>query len=278
MKMILIASPLSGCGKTTIALQLAQLYLLRGERPMLVDYSHHQSLVERVSNSPALNGKVEVIDRVHNKRSMTTWLYQIPSLTTHLIIDAPAEFQGREFSDLLYRCDTLILPIDLGQWEQPRFYPQLEQLFKNLRAYKKRLLVVVTRHKEESVALLKIRELLALYRVPIVAKLDDFHAECDVDPSKSRAWDRIIRLLDSDLVQFDSASGTPMGRRLQRENRTSQELREAIDQLDQVIQQLPTPSVLHEEDLELRENSEITSLRRKGEQLRTSLSETRGST
>ncbi len=241
MRTILVTSPQQACGKSTVVLNLAHHYLQQGEAVTLVDYSYQKSLAQRVRAVPGMEEQVALIESSRHKGRITSWLRRVPAGTERLIIDTPNELQGRERADLLFRSDALLFPVELQQLQTEQLFPQMEMLLRSLRAYRKRFLVIVTRYREESAKILELREFLGQYRVPLVAKLAELgeSGAGGWSGGKNRQeWERVLRLLDSDLVQLESVSGTPLGRRLNEGGETSLKMKAALRRVEEATRML----------------------------------------
>jgi chromosome partitioning protein len=113
MQRIIVINSKGGCGKTTIATNLASLYAGQGLVTTLMDYDPQGSstrwLKLRPSDKPAIHG-VDGTQRasVHTTRS---WQIRIPADTERLIMDAPAGITGLALRDFVLRIDTILIPV-----------------------------------------------------------------------------------------------------------------------------------------------------------------------
>ena len=112
MQRILVVNSKGGCGKSTIATNLASLYAAAGSPTVLMDYDPQGSSLQwstmRADNRPA----VQVIDASKTKSGQTrVWQTAVPSGTERLIMDAPAGISGLMLQDMVKRCDVIIVPV-----------------------------------------------------------------------------------------------------------------------------------------------------------------------
>jgi chromosome partitioning protein len=108
----LVVNPKGGCGKTTIAINLASAFAVDNVPATLMDYDPQGSSLSWVrSRSPqtprihAANGAPEKFGRL---RSFEMY---VPPETRQLVIDAPAGTNGLLLSEMLERAHCVIVPV-----------------------------------------------------------------------------------------------------------------------------------------------------------------------
>ena len=109
---IVILNPKGGCGKTTLATNLASYFALRGPTPTLIDTDPNgytsRWLERRPRNSRRINGIANDELATHGKRS---WPFRTPKEAGAVIIDTPAALGRREIAELTYDADCILVPI-----------------------------------------------------------------------------------------------------------------------------------------------------------------------
>ncbi len=112
MQKILIVSSKGGCGKSTIATNLAVALAAGGRRLWLVDADVQGSAVDwaraRAEQSPAIPVLASP-DLGHG--SARNWSLSIPPATEVLVIDTPAGLRSHQLAEYLRRVDTVLVPI-----------------------------------------------------------------------------------------------------------------------------------------------------------------------
>ena len=78
MKKILVMNPKGGCGKTTVATNLASYYALWEVPVALIDYDSQRSSLDWVDNRVAELGPISGVDGSHGRVSVCL-LYTSPS-------------------------------------------------------------------------------------------------------------------------------------------------------------------------------------------------------
>ena len=94
-----------GCGKSTLATNLAAYFAQEGYETALADYDPQQTSLDWLARRPADRPHIEGI------AADAEGLKHLPRRTEYLIMDAPARTHGKEVSDLAKRADTVIIPV-----------------------------------------------------------------------------------------------------------------------------------------------------------------------
>ena len=105
MRTIMVLNAKGGCGKSTIATNLASYYAYMEEKNVvIVDFDPQGSsldwLAARGEEWPEIKGIAGFKDSV-----------RIPKTIDVVIFDAPARVQGKELASLVKRVETIIVPV-----------------------------------------------------------------------------------------------------------------------------------------------------------------------
>lgn len=103
MRTILIANPKGGCGKTTLATNLAGYFSTRGRRVVLNDMDRQQSSLNWIRRRPH---KLPLIRGVDGRSEKS-----LDPGAEWTVIDSPAGLHGDKLSALVKRVDWVIVPI-----------------------------------------------------------------------------------------------------------------------------------------------------------------------
>jgi chromosome partitioning protein len=165
---ILVTNLKGGCGKTTIATNLAGAFARGGLPTTLADVDRQRSSLAwlglRAATAPAVRG--------------VDWRKEpgeVPPDTARLVIDAPAAIRVKEVEELLVAADLVIVPVLPSLFDEAssaRFLARLDEL-KPVRRGKKPVLVVANRLRARSRAVQRLETFLTDLGHPPVARLAD---------------------------------------------------------------------------------------------------------
>lgn len=167
MRHILVTNAKGGCGKSTIATNLAAYYASEGFETALADYDPQESalawLGERPEEYPAITAVA----------GFDAGLRGVPRNAEYVIIDAPARSHGKELAELVRRAETIVVPvlpspIDIKAAE--KFIEELMQLGK-VADKKAKVAVVANRVKENTLIFEELDEYLSRLKAPYIASL-----------------------------------------------------------------------------------------------------------
>lgn len=106
MLKILVASSKGGCGKTTIATNLAAHYAQDGKNTVLVDADRQGSSMRWAEKRAAQNAPVLPISALK-----ANWQERIPEDAERVIIDGPAGIRASDLGELLHDASALLIPV-----------------------------------------------------------------------------------------------------------------------------------------------------------------------
>jgi chromosome partitioning protein len=106
MLRILVASSKGGCGKTTIATNLAAYFALDGKNTVLVDTDRQASSQRWCEKRVGSSAPVLPVSGVRNG-----WSARIPQDAQRVVIDAPAGIRASELAELLDDVQALLIPV-----------------------------------------------------------------------------------------------------------------------------------------------------------------------
>ena len=167
MRHIMVMNAKGGCGKSTIATNLAAYYASEGFETALADYDPQESsldwLSERPDNYAAITGLAGHKDGLRH----------LPRGADYLIIDAPARSHDKELTELLKRAETIIVPVlpsPIDIKASARFIAELKG--SNRVSQKKvKIAAVANRVRENTLIFEELDEYLSKLKVPYLASL-----------------------------------------------------------------------------------------------------------
>jgi chromosome partitioning protein len=167
MRHILVTNAKGGCGKSTIATNLAAYFASEGYDTVLADYDPQQSalgwLEERPESYPAITGIA----------GYDTGLKSLPRNADYLIIDSAAGTHGKNLTELVRRAESIIVPVlpsPIDIKAAHRFVDELLGTHK-VADRKARVAVVANRVRDNTLIFDELDEYLDSLKAPYVATL-----------------------------------------------------------------------------------------------------------
>ena len=105
MRTILVLNAKGGCGKTTVATNLAGYYASRDAKVTLADYDPQGSSTDWLAARP------EDRPRIRGMAMWTDESQRTPAGTEYLIMDAPARTHEDMLAPLVRRAQTIVMPV-----------------------------------------------------------------------------------------------------------------------------------------------------------------------
>lgn len=192
MHSVLVVNAKGGCGKTTVATNLAGYYAIRGKNVTLVDYDPQQSSIEWLENRGPERAPINGIAGFRES-------VRIPEGTDFVIIDSPAGIQGRQLADLVRRADSIVMPIlpsPIDVRAAEHFLSEVNKLRKVVNA-DVRFSTIANRVKENTLAAHDLNDYLDALKLPSGRKLPVL--------ASLRASQNYIRAAEKGLSIFEFA-------------------------------------------------------------------------
>lgn len=211
---IVILNPKGGCGKSTLATNLAARYAKDGPIPALMDFDPQGSttawLNRRSPDLPAIHGVAAFKKSMQATRS---WQLRVPSDTVNILVDSPASVGHDDLRELTRDATSILMPVlpsSMDIHAASRCIADLLLVAKIDRRDKK-LAVVANRTRKNTKSFGKLMRFLDSLGIPIIAVLRDsqnfvYAAEkgiglCEMQPSRVRQdveeMENIVRWLDA---------------------------------------------------------------------------------
>ena len=166
MRTIIVLNPKGGCGKSTIATNIASYFAIKGKKVTLADCDPQGSSKDWLSVRPdiysAINGIVVDDDCL-----------KIPRNSEVLIIDTPAAVAEKRLSKYLRKAQSLIMPIIASPIDIRAAEKFLEELlsFKGTINNKIKIATVANRVREDTLIAAKLEHYLDNVKLPSGKKL-----------------------------------------------------------------------------------------------------------
>jgi chromosome partitioning protein len=156
-----------GCGKSTLATNLASYYADAGYGVALADYDPQRSSLDWLDRRP--DSRAEIVPIAGFKDG----LKHLPRSLDMVVIDAPARSHGKELTDLVRHAETIIVPVlpsTIDIQASDRFIKELQQVGKVSRK-QARIGVVANRVREYTLIFEELDEFLEKQKVPYLTAL-----------------------------------------------------------------------------------------------------------
>ncbi len=168
MRTILLMNAKGGCGKTTLATNIASFYANQGRSVVLADLDPQGSSMDWLKSRSEY--RPEII-------GIPVWreALRVPRGTEYLILDAPAAVHGRALSDLVKRAQTVVIPVlpsPIDIRAASHFIHDLLLVGKVSRQQSK-IAVVANRVRENTVIYHTLERFLKQLKIPFLSSLRD---------------------------------------------------------------------------------------------------------
>ena len=167
MRHIMVLNAKGGCGKSTLATNVAAYFANQGARVALADYDPQRSsldwLERRPADRPAIAGVAAFEDGLRH----------VPRSADFVVSDAPARSHGPELTDLVKHAETIMVPVlpsTIDMQATATFLRELQGVGKVQRKQAK-LGVVANRARDNTLIFDELDDYLTRLRVPYVAAL-----------------------------------------------------------------------------------------------------------
>jgi chromosome partitioning protein len=167
MRHVMVLNAKGGCGKSTLATNLAVVFARDGHSVCLADYDPQQSSFDWVSMRP------QDLVPVTGVRAFEDGLRGVPRNTEVLVIDAPARVHGTELNELVRRAETILVPVlpsSIDMRACDHFMDELLEIGKVSRKQAK-LAVVANRVRENTLIFEELDQFLGKLKVPYLGQL-----------------------------------------------------------------------------------------------------------
>ncbi|MGA8204886.1 MAG: ParA family protein [Woeseiaceae bacterium] len=167
MRHIMVLNAKGGCGKSTLATNIASYFANEGASVALADYDPQRSSLDWVARRPA--DRPEIV----GVAAYEDGLKHVPRSSDIVVSDAPARSHGTELTDLVRHAETIVVPVlpsTIDMQATTSFLQELRSVGKVDRK-EVRIGAIANRVRDYTLIFDELDEYLTKARVPYIAAL-----------------------------------------------------------------------------------------------------------
>ena len=167
MRHIMVLNAKGGCGKSTLATNIASYFATQGAGVALADYDPQRSSLDWLDRSP------DDRPRIAGVAAFEDGFRHLPRSADVVVVDAPARSHGKELTDLVRHAETIVVPVlpsTIDMQATTTFIEELKNVGKIQRKQAK-IATVANRVRDNTLIWDDLDEYLTKTRVPYVAAL-----------------------------------------------------------------------------------------------------------
>lgn len=167
MRHIMVLNAKGGCGKSTLATNIASYFATQGAEVALADYDPQRSSLDWLARRPENRAPIAGV------AGFEGGLKHAPRGADILVIDAPARSHGPELTDLVKHAETIIVPVLPSTIDMQATTTFLEELKGVGKVGRKqvRIAAVANRVRDNTLIFDDLDEYLTKAKIPYVAAL-----------------------------------------------------------------------------------------------------------
>lgn len=200
MRTIMIMNAKGGCGKTTLATNLASWYADQGMQVALADFDPQGSSLDWLAARTEYEG-VPPIEAIEASQSTP----KPAAGTDYLIMDVPAGIHGDQIDPMLRQVETLIVPVLPSAIDLRAAKRFLSELLGSGRISRKktRIALLANRVRENSVAWHTLESFLESQKIPVLGHLRESSNYLRSAETGLSLFEMAPSAVGKDLLQWD---------------------------------------------------------------------------
>ena len=167
MRHIMVLNAKGGCGKSTLATNIAAYFANQGASVALADFDPQRSSLDWLDRRP------EDRARIAGVAGFEDGLRRAPRSADFIVIDAPARTHAKELTDLVRHAETIVVPVLPSTIDMQATTTFLEELRKIGKIERKqaRFGLVANRVRDNTLIFDDLDDYLSRVRAPYIAAL-----------------------------------------------------------------------------------------------------------
>ena len=163
----MVLNPKGGCGKSTIATNIASFYTTKNKSVVLADFDPQGSSMDWLDARP---------DKYPEIEGIAAWeSFKTPRNKDILVMDVPAGVHGKELNALIRRAQSVIIPVlpsPIDMRAVAKFAHEIHRIGK-VEKNQVKLAVVANRVKENTLAFQMLQKFLKKLDIAFIGKIRD---------------------------------------------------------------------------------------------------------
>jgi chromosome partitioning protein len=173
---IVILNPKGGCGKSTLATNIAACYARRGPQPTIMDYDPQASTIAWLKRRPADLPTIHGIAAYKKSMQATrSWQLRVPDDTVDLIVDSPASISHDDLRELTRDSSSILVPVLPSSMDIDAASKCIADLLLVAKVNRNegKLAVIANRTRKNTKSFARLMRFLDSLGIPIIAVLRD---------------------------------------------------------------------------------------------------------
>ena len=173
---IVVLNPKGGCGKSTLATNIAACYALRGAMPAIMDYDPQGSTMAWLERRPAELPEIHGVAAYKKSMQATrSWQLRVPEETRDLIVDSPASLSHDDLRELTRDSSSILVPVLPSSMDIDAASGCIADLLLVAKVNRNegKLAVIANRTRKNTKSFARLMRFLDSLGIPIIAVLRD---------------------------------------------------------------------------------------------------------
>ncbi|MGI9290437.1 MAG: ParA family protein [Gammaproteobacteria bacterium] len=167
MRHIMVLNPKGGCGKSTIATNLASYFASEDKQVAIADFDPQESSLDWLARRPEQKAPIA------GAAAYEDGFKHLPRNLDVVIVDAPARSHGKELTNLLHHAETIIIPVMPSSIDMQATAKFIDEVMATptMKNKKAKIAVVANRIRAGTLSFDELDEYLNNLKVPYIATL-----------------------------------------------------------------------------------------------------------
>lgn len=228
MRRIIVLNAKGGCGKTTVATNVASGYAIRGFKTALIDYDPQGSGMQWLRARSSAAAPIQGI-HIHDASRVPlagAWQLKVPRDTQRVVVDTPAGLRAMDLAGRITADDMLLVPIQPSAIDIRATADFIRDLLliARLRPQDRRLAIIGNRTRPGT-ALQVLKDFLENLQIPVLDHLRDaaIYANaaeqglgvCELSPQQAHrarpGWQAILNWLEGGVAPLPQTVAVQAG-------------------------------------------------------------------